>query len=168
MKKLLILIFIAIVATTMFLSWPSPKTAPQKDFSCQSVQTPQVQNTDDDYVEYSMELIEQWQKEEQNEENRYNDNVLVGDWFTPHSAMCPNVFFRKDGTFSMWDWNSEAEKEEYLTGNYTTKGDSVYLHCKNGRTKSFRHWKATENDCNNYLSLDDGNNGYAYWLVKGN
>lgn len=123
---------------------------------------------DDDYVEYSMELIEQWQKEEQNEENRYNDNVLVGDWFTPHSAMCPNVFFRKDGTFSMWDWNSEAEKEEYLTGTYKTKGDSVYLHCKNGRTKSFRLWNASKEDNNYYLSLGGGNNGYAYWLVKGN
>ena len=113
---------------------------------------------DEEYVEYSMELIDKWQKEENNEKDRYNDKVLYGDWFMPHTAACPNVFFRKDRTFSMWD--IDGKHDVYITGSYSIKGDSVYLKCKSGQTISLRYWDGNVGDGNMYLSKGDDNTGW--------
>lgn len=119
------------------------------------------------YVAYSFDLIEQWEKEEKKVEVE-DDKSLVGDWFTPHSAPCPNIFFRGDMTFSMWDWDYGNDENIYSTGTYEVKGDSVYLHHKSGAISVLRHWKAVNEDENYYLSDGDGEDGWKYWLVKRN
>lgn len=181
MKKIFLIIFVILITCTSFWVTSSKRSTGVVEPTLSTTYSIADEKHHKDYVEYSSELIDTWQKNEANEKNRYNDQSLYGDWFTPHSAPCPNIFFHKDNTFSMWDM--EGDTDVYRVGKFSVKNDSVYLHCKNGKMIVLRHWRACADGKAKKYQLEDSDNvwsdidyvedqyyitGNGYWLVKGN